>query len=308
MMNIFRKLIKGLNKPSLFGIVLISTRLSRIFPDSLQISLSYRLRIGKKLNLEEPRSFNEKLQWLKLNDRNPFYTNLVDKYSVRQYIKDTIGEKYLVPLISVYDRVEDIDYSFLPERFVLKPTHTSGNVIVCRNKADLDIKNTNIVLNKWMKREYFWYHREWPYKNIIPRIICEEFLVDESGYELKDYKFYCFNGDPKLIQVMSNRNSGNYSINHFDKDWNVIEIKRKSHNPSPNNIKRPEMLADMLQICELLSKDIPFVRVDLYFANNSIYFGELTFYPVSGYVDYVNEEDDYLLGSWVDLSLVKGKS
>ena len=305
MSSVIAKLKKGLENPRLFGQFFLGLRASRLLTDKVHISWHYYLRLGKRINLKNPISFNEKLQWLKLHDRNPEYTKWVDKYAIRKHIRETIGEKYLVPLLGVYDRVEDIDYSVLPKEFVLKPTHTSGNVLICRDKSKLNISETKKLLNRWMKREYFWYQREWPYKNIKPRIICEELLVDESGYELKDYKFYCFNGKPKLIQVMSNRNGGNYNINHYDTDWNEIEIKRESLFPAPNGIRKPNMLAEMLEITALLSKKIPFVRVDLYFTGEKIYFGELTFYPASGFIDFVDDSDDYLLGSWIDLLLVK---
>ena len=266
----------------------------------------YRLMMHKKLNLLDPSTFNEKMQWLKIYDKNPFYTDLVDKYEVRNFIERAIGKEYLVPIFGVYDNAEDIDFSLLPKKFILKPTHTSGDLIICEDKTDLDIKATRRTLDNWLKQEYFWNLREWPYKYIKPRIVCEKFLVDESGYELKDYKIWCFDGVPKLIQVMSGRKDGQYYLNHFDLHWNPLDIKRISHaEVDPSKIIRPSRLDEMIWIAKTLSHDIPFVRVDLYHTLDRVYFGELTFYPGSGFLDFANIEDNILLGSWLDLSLVK---
>jgi hypothetical protein len=259
----------------------------------------------KKLNLLDPSTFNEKLQWLKLHDRNPIYTSLVDKYEVRKFIEKTIGREYLVPLLGVYDKVEDIDFSSLPDQFVLKPTHTSGNVIICRDKAKLDIVLTNKTLVKWLKREYFWYQREWPYKNIKPRIICEELLVDEKQEDLIDYKILCFNGVPKcLFLCLDRRSESGLKVDFYDLDWNPLPFER--HYPrSGRIINKPDCLDEMLELSRKLSKDIPFVRVDFYVVNGQIKFGELTFYPGSGFEEFTPESYDYLLGSWMDLSLVE---
>ena len=301
----FKKLNKCLQNPNIIGIMLLGLKINRFLPDKNYLSLLYRLKMNKRLNLLGPSTFNEKLQWLKLHDRNSLYTDYVDKYKVRGFIEKTIGKEYLVPLLGIYNKVEDIDFSLLPNQFVLKPTHTSGNVIICRDKTKLDIIEIKKTLNKWLKREYYWNQREWPYKNVKPRIICEELLVDESGYELKDYKFYCFHGEPKFIQVMSNRKGSNYDINHFDINWNELEIERKNHGKNQKEINRPHLLDDMVRISKKLSGEIPFVRVDLYYTGEKIYFGEMTFFPASGYIDYVKESDDLLHGSWLDLSLVE---
>ena len=302
---IFRKILKGIRNPSLFGLYFLEKKISRVIPDKIQVSLLYRLRMGKYLDLKNPKSFNEKLQWLKLNDRNPRYIDLVDKYSVRQYIKDTIGEKYLVPLVGVYDNVEDIDFSWLPKQFVLKPTHTSGNVIICKNIQTLDIQAVKKEMKKWLKREYYWYQREWPYKNIKPRIICEELLVDKMQEDLIDYKILCFNGVPDCLFLCLDRNSQNgLKVDFYDLDWKLLPFER--HYPrSARIINKPDCLEEMLDLSKALSKDIPFVRVDFYVVNNQIKFGELTFYPGSGLEEFTPESYDYLLGRLIDLSLVK---
>ena len=282
----------------------IIRKIGKFLPDHIYIEIQYFYHFKKFVRFDNPKSFNEKLQWLKLYDRNPDYVKLVDKFEVRKHISTTGGDNYLIPLIGAYDSVEDIRWETLPNKFVLKCTHGSGSNIICNDKGTLNRQKTIKQLIKWMRLNWFWYGREWPYKNIKPRIICEELLVDESGYELKDYKIYCYHGEPKIIQVMSNRSKGGYNLNHYDLDWNEIIIERKNHKPNPN-LAKPILLQEMVEVSRKLSKDIPFVRVDLYYTGEKIYFGEMTFFPASGYIDYVKESDDLLHGSWLDLSKVK---
>jgi hypothetical protein len=206
-------------------------------------------------------------------------------------------------LLGVWDKFEDIDFEQLPSQFVLKPNHTSGNVYICKDKSKINYEELKQEVNSWLKRDYYWVHREWPYKNIKPRIICEKYMVDESGVELKDYKFMCFNGEPKFIQVMSGRNYGRYNINHFDLEWNRIEIRRRNHKENSILIKRPKELETMIEISRKLCKDIPFVRIDLYVTETRVFFGEITFFPASGYLDFMDEQYDYLIGSWIKLPM-----
>ena len=303
-MSVLTKFKRIVRNPRIIMLYLMRYRWSRVIPDELFLSLSYYLRINRKLDIISPKSFNEKLQWLKLYDRTPRYTDLVDKYAVRDYIRNTIGEEYLVPLIGVYNTAEEIDYSVLPKQFVLKPTHTSGDVIICRDKDSLDIKETTKRLNKWLKREYFWYQREWPYKNVNPRIICEELLVDELQGELIDYKIMCFNGEPRcLFLCLERRSEDGLKVDFYDLDWNPLPFER--HYPRSNRtIQKPTCLNEMLELSKTLSKGIPFVRVDFYIVNDQIKFGELTFFPGSGMEEFTPESFDYLLGSWLDLSKV----
>ena len=302
---LLRKIYKGLKNPSIFGLYFLRKKISRILPDKIHILLLYRLSMGKSLNLFEPRSFNEKLQWLKLYNHNPNYINLVDKYEVRNFIKNNIGEEYLVPLIGVFDRVEDIDYSVFPNEFVLKPTHTSGDVIICRNKSELNIKETNKILKRWLKRNYYWYQREWPYKNIKPRIICEELLSDGHSEDLIDYKILCFNEKPRCLFLCHDRKSEEgLKVDFYDMDWNSLPFER--HYPkSAKKISKPICFNEMIELARTLSKGIPFVRVDFYVINNKPLFGELTFYPGSGIEEFTPESFDYVLGSWIDLSVVE---
>jgi hypothetical protein len=252
--------------------------------------------------LGNPTTFNEKLQWLKLYDHNPNYAAYVDKYEVRSLIEKKIGKQYLVPIIELYESVEQIKYSRLPSQFVLKPTHTSGNVLVCHNKDNLDVQLVNRKLESWLKRDYYWVHREWPYKNIKPRIICEPLLVDESDFELKDYKILCFNGIPKIIQVMSGRSKRQFYLNHFDINWNPVTIERSDHSSlNPSDITKPKRLSEMIDIARILSNGFSFVRVDFYHTPENLYFGELTFFPASGMIQFKDESVDHEWGSWLTI-------
>lgn len=273
-----------------------------LITDKRLIKIKFSRRLGKNVELENPIKFNDKLQWLKLYDRNPNYTKLVDKYEVRNFIKDKIGEKVLVPLLGVWDNFDEINFNQLPTQFVLKTSHDSGGVIICKDKKTFDINQAKNIINKSLRSNYYYRSREWPYKNIKPKIIAEKYMEDPPNKSLKDYKFMCFNGEPKIIQIMSDRTKNGFNIKHYDIEWNELNIQRKSVKINPDEIKKPKDLNRMLEIARILSENIPFVRVDLYYINGDIYFGELTFYPASGFMDFANEEDDYLLGSWIELS------
>lgn len=270
--------------------------------DETILKIQFKDRMRKELNLENPQTFNEKLQWLKLYDRNPLYTNLVDKYQVRKHIAKTIGEEYLIPLIGVCDKFEDIDFSKLPNQFVLKCTHDSGGLVICTDKGKLDIEAARKKINKSLKRNFYYYAREWPYKNIKPRIICEKYMVDESDTELKDYKFMCFNGEVKCIFVCLNRNSSKgLNVDIYDTNWNLMPFERPNSPNSDTIIPKPKKIDKMIEFAEKLSKDKLFVRVDFYEINGQLYFGEITFYPGAGFEKFKPESYDYLLGSWIEL-------
>ena len=275
---------------------------SVLLPDEIYIKAKYRYHLGKRLDLTNPKSFNEKIQWLKIHDRRPEYTNYVDKYAVRKYVSETIGEKYLIPLLGVYDDVKAIDWSKLPDKFVLKCTHGSGCNIICADKSKLDIAACKKKLQMWMKRNWYWYGREWPYKNVKPRIICEKYMVDESGNQLKDYKIFCFHGEPKIIQVDYDRFT-NHKRNLYDTQWNYINASIHFPSDPTVKIKKPDKLEDMLQLAKTLAKDYPHVRVDFYYTDGNIYFGELTFYHGSGIEKFQPEEFGELMGSWIKLPI-----
>lgn len=291
-----KKIIRVLGKYGIFNWL----------PDKSYLKLVYMAEMGMKLNLENPKTFNEKLQWLKLNDRKPEYSIYVDKYAVRSYIAETIGDKHLIPLIGVYDNVTEIDWENLPKQFVLKCAHGSGSNIICLDKSKLNIINAKKTLMKWTRRNWYWFGREWPYKHVKPRIICEKFMADELRKELFDYKIMCFNGKAKCIFVCLNRHtSTGLNIDIYDLDWKLMPFGRPSHPNSGMIIPKPENFDKMIYYSEAISKDIPFIRVDFYEANGQLYFGELTFYPGAGFEKFIPEEYDNLLGSWIELPLKK---
>lgn len=278
---------------------LMFDKLFKIIPDPFYLQLVYYIKMGKRLNITNPKSFNEKIQWLKLYDRRLEYTKMVDKYEVRKYISEIIGEQYLIPILGVYNNFEEIDFSKLPNKFVLKCTHDSGGLVICKDKNKFDMEKAKMKINNCLKRNYYFQWREWPYKNIKPRIICEKYMVDESGIELKDYKFMCFNGQVKCLFVCLNRNSSNgLNVDFYDMDWNPMPFERH-YSSSGTTIPKPKNFDMMVEFSKKLSKDIPFVRVDFYETNGQLYFGELTFYPGSGYEEFKPESYDYLLGSWI---------
>jgi len=226
---------------------------------------------------------------------------MVDKYEVRKFVAQKIGEEYLIPLLGVYNNFDEIDFSSLPDQFVLKPNHTSGNVFICKDKSKINYALLSKEVNAWMKRRYYWVHREWPYKNVKPRILCEEYMVDESKRELRDYKLLCFGGKVMCSFVCLNRNSDNgLNVDFYDIDWNPMPFER--HYPRSGTITpKPKTYEKMVEFAEILSKSFPFVRVDFYEVYGQLYFGELTFYPGSGLEEFTPESYDYLLGSWMNL-------
>ena len=220
---------------------------------------------------------------------------------MRLYIAKTIGDTYLIPLLGIYNSVEEINWDLLPNKFVLKCTHGSGANIICMDKNKLDIQASKMKLNKWMKRSWYWFGREWSYKNVKPRIICEKYMVDESDKELKDYKIFCFNGEPKLIQVDFNR-FAEHKRNIYTTDWEYVDLSIKYPNQHAFIIPKPKKLDKMLRFSRLLSKNIPHVRVDFYSVYNQKFFGEMTFYHGSGFEKFTPESYNKLLGRWIDLS------
>lgn len=257
----------------------------RFIPDSMYIKIYYRMKFHKKLNLKEPKTFNEKIQWLKLNNKNIVYNKMVDKYKVREYIKDKIGEEYLIPLLGVYEKVEDIDFETLPNQFVIKCTHDSGGLVICRDKTQLDIKSVKKKINKSLRRNYYYYSREWPYKDVKPRIIIEKYMEDKKSKELLDYKFFCFNGQPMFIYISEGlENHETAKISFLDMNFKKEKFKRTDYREFESLPSKPVNFEKMKEISKKLSKGHPFLRVDLYEINNKIYFGELTFSPCGGYI------------------------
>lgn len=274
--------------------------LLNFIPDKIYLRTVFKAETSYKLNLDHPRTYNEKLQWIKLYDRRPEYVIYADKYKVREYIAKEIGEQYLIPLIGMYKTVDEIPWEELPNRFVMKCNHASGTNIVCKNKKELDIASAKENLNKWLKRNAYWGAREWCYKNIEPCIICEEFIETQDGNTPDDYKFMCFNGVPRLIQVHHDR-YGDHTLDYYTPEWKKADLQRIDANISSNNITKPGKLEEMLMIAEKLSKDMYYARIDLYYVNSIIYFGEITMYPTGGFSTFTRYEDDLLLGSYMKL-------
>ena len=269
--------------------------------DRLYIKIMFRLAMGRTLNLDTPLTYNEKLQWLKLYDRKPEYTMMVDKYHVRDYIAEKMGSEHLIPLLGVWERAEDIDFDSLPNQFVLKCNHDSGSVVICTNKDKLDRKATIKKLSKALATSGYWHGREWPYKDVPRRVIAEKYMVDDSGVELKDYKFMCFNGRHLCTFTVTERfTKDGMKVTFFDKNWQKMPFER--HYPaSSQEIQKPKHYCDMVRWAELLSKNIPFARIDFYEADGKVYFGEITFFPGNGTEEFTPESWDRTLGDWLQL-------
>lgn len=283
----------------------IINKFLRILPDQLFIQLKYFYHFHRFANLKNPQTFNEKLNWLKLHDRNPLYTTLVDKYAVKQYVAERIGAEHVIPTLGVWERTEDIDFEKLPEKFVLKCTHDSHSVFICRDKKQFDIKNVLKKLSAKLKSNGYWYGREWPYKNVPAQIIAEPYLEDFETHELTDYKFFCFNGKVDRVMVCVERYTGNPKFYFFDRNWELVRINKCSMDaPADFTLKKPKDLDKMFDIATQLSANIPFVRLDLYYCNEKILFGEFTFYPGSGFDDKVLPETDKRRGSLIDLTKI----
>lgn len=295
------KILKVIKEPKRLYIRLLK-KFSKFLNDEFYLKVLYQLRMNRKLNLSNPRTFNEKLQWLKLNYKPPILTIMADKYEAKVYVQSIIGDKYIIPTIGIWDKFEDINFKELPNSFVLKTTHDQGGVVICKDLSTFDINKANVKLNKHLKSNLFDISREWPYKNIHPRIIAEKFMEDRKSGGLKDYKFFCFNGEPKLLYVASGRQDkqNGLTFDYFDMDFNKLDITQ-AYEHSKNPIAKPEMFDEMVYISKKLSEGLPHVRVDLYEISGKIYFGELTFFHHGGFVPFKPEYWDDKLGSYLTL-------
>ncbi|PWW08475.1 teichuronopeptide biosynthesis TupA-like protein [Paenibacillus cellulosilyticus] len=271
----------------------------KLFKDETYIRMQYKKKTGKTLNLEEPQTFNEKIQWLKLNLRNPLMTTCADKFLVRDYVEKKIGKDVLNDLYGVYKSVKDINIAELPDSFVMKVNHGSGQNIFCSNKNDFDFKKAVRELNRYLRYNHYLHGREWAYKNIEAQVIIEEYLND-SGKSPDDYKFFCFNGRPEFIQMDIDR-FGNHTRNIYDLNWELMDFKIE-YNNSQEEVPRPSQLNLMIDYAKKLSREFPFVRVDFYNFNNKIYFGEMTFYPGNGVELIYPEQYSTILGEKIRLN------
>ena len=291
------------NNRSAFIATLIQ-RLNFLFADEMYLRLFYKYRMGHPLNLKAPLTYNEKLNWLKLNDRNPLYTKLVDKYEVKNYVAEKAGKQYVIKTLGIWDNPEDIEWDILPNQFVLKTTHGGGNsgVVVCKAKEEINKGLIVNRLNEAMHQNLYKDSREWPYKNVPKRIIAEEYVEDEATKELRDYKFFCFNGKVEFLFIGSERQKPGEDVkfDFFDKDFNHLII-RQGHPNSKVLPEKPSRFEEMKELAAKLSEGIPHVRIDLYEANGKVYFGEMTFYHFGGVVPFEPEEWDITFGKMIIL-------
>lgn len=279
-------------------------RFARFIPDKLHLKCLFKKYMNTKLNLSNPKTFSEKLQWLKLYNRRPEYTVMVDKIGVKEYISEKIGTDFIIPTIGIYNSVDEIPFDELPEKFVIKCTHDSGSVFICDKKKGLNIDYVKKEITLRLNRNFFWYGREWVYKDIAPKIIVEKFISDENGNCPVDYKFFCFNGKMEIFKIDYNRFS-KHSANYYDKECRLLEFGEVNCMPDHSiKLELPENFNEMIHIAETLSQNIPFLRVDLYSINKHIFFGEMTFYPASGIVPF-SLNGNMVIGDLLDLNKIK---
>ncbi len=270
--------------------------------DNLYLRWIYYLETGIRLNLNNPQRYNEKLQWLKLYYRNPLWTQLVDKYAVKDIVRERVGDSYVVPCLGVWNRAEDIEWDKLPKRFVLKTTHDGGNngVFIVKDKSTIVKKKLKKKINHSLHRNTFLLGREWPYKNVHRRVFAEEYLEGTDG-DLRDYKFFCFDGEVKYLYVATERQSGGeVKFNFFDAEFNALALWQ-SHPMSDKNIGKPKMFEQMKALAATLSKGLLQVRVDLYEINGRIFFGEYTFFSLGGFASFHPDEWDFIWGEHIHL-------
>lgn len=280
----------------------IKSRLVRLMPDRIYLKRQYQRKFGKRLDLKNPKYFNEKINWLKLHDRNPLYSTMVDKYAVKDFLKKTVGGQYVIPCYGVWDTFDSIDVESLPEQFVLKATHDSGTIYICHNKSDF-YKKSGEVRKKFttaLSHNYYWNFREWVYKDVKPRIIAEKLLIDDGSQWLTDYKFLCFGGEPKIVYI--GKDKAEHATNDFyDMDFNRLNLHFKDPN-SDFFWEKPSQFEEMKALSRKLSAGTRFLRCDFYIINNQVYVGELTFYQNAAMSHISSEEWDLRLASWIDIS------
>ncbi len=305
MSTLIQKFRKVMRHPIGALIILLGYEKASFIPDETYLKIMFRYYVGKKLNISTPQTYNEKLQWIKLNDRKPIYTVMVDKVKARQFVSERIGEEYLIPSIGIWDSPNEIDFDSLPAQFVLKCNHNSGKgMIICKDKSSLDIDNTKKLLREGLEENYYYLGREWPYKDVPRKILGEKYMVDESGKELKDYKVMCFNGEPKVIELHMGRFTNHQTQDFYDTKWNKLNISQNmvSQYKTSNDITPPPpALEEMIDLSRILAENTLHLRVDWYSVNGRLFFGELTFFDGSGFDPYDRYEDDLMLGSWITL-------
>ena len=280
-------------------------KLSRLIPDRIYLQIVYFKHFRRFINFNNQKTFNEKIQWLKLNYRNEEYTKLVDKYRVKQYITKLIGEEYVIPTLGVWNNVDDIDFKSLPEKFVLKCNNDSGGIVICKNKKDFDEAKAKSFLKERLKNNGYWYGREWPYKNVKPCIIAEKYMEDSISKDIKDYKFFCFNGSMEFFDIDIDRFI-EHRANYYDRNGNFLPFGKTYCPPDyTKKIEMPKNLDKMIELAETISHNTVLSRIDFYEIDGQVYFGEITFYPGSGFSPFTDEKWDYKLGDMIDLPNIK---
>lgn len=300
------KIMRALRDPY-YACNLLLNRIGRFVSDEQFVKWSYYLTFHKRLNLDNPQSFSEKLQWLKLYDRHDEYTQMVDKCEAKKYVASKIGEEYIIPTLGVYNSFDEIDFDKLPDQFVLKCTHDSGGVAICKDKNTFDFEKARLLLSRNLKRNKYWTSREYPYKNVHPRIIAEQYMEQEDGESLRDYKVLCFHGKAKLIEFHRFRYTEKQTQDFYDINWNKTSISQGGGfmDKSDNLFPKPVHLDLMLNLSEILTQEMIHCRVDWYVIAGHLYFGELTFFDGSGLDPFDDENDDLLLGSWISVNETK---
>lgn len=272
----------------------------RFIPDELYIKIYYFAHFKKLCNLKKPKTYNEKLNWLKLHDHNSLYSTIVDKYEVKKYVANIIGPEYIIPTLGVWDSFDEIDFTKLPNQFVLKCTHDSEGLVIVKSKTTFDRVSAKEKMESALKQNFYYIGREWPYKKVKPRIIAEKYMEDHIDGELRDYKFFCFDGEPKVMFVASDRASGQVKFDYFDLCFTHLDIKQKyPHADKP--LRKPVTFIKMIELSKRLSKGFPHVRVDFYEVDGRLYFGELTFYHFSGFMPFEPDKWDKIFGDWIKL-------
>lgn len=299
MSKISRKIKTLFHEPNIFAKKLSKSRFLRHCSDKVALKIKYKAVFGRKLNLKNPQTFNEKLQWLKLYNRKPEYTTMVDKYAAKKYVANIIGEEYIIPTLGVWEKFDDINFDDLPNQFVLKTTHGSGDVVICKDKNTFDKESAKKKLTKALKTDFYKISREWPYKNVPRRIIAEQYMECENG-QLNDYKLFVFNGHVKCCFVVTDRFSSQMYVTFFDRSGALMPFER-GYPSKKEGLQLPPEYEKMIDLAEKLAKDVPFLRVDFYNVNNIIFLGELTFFPGGGFEQFNPDDWDCRLGEWLQL-------
>lgn len=300
----YERLKRILSNPGIVFLGLGGRGFFKWMSDRTYLKIAYRLNLHEKLNLEKPEGYNAKLQWIKLYDHRPEYVRMVDKYEAKKYVSSIIGEQYIIPTIGVWDHFDDIEFNLLPDRFVLKCTHDSGGLIICKSKKNFDYESAKKKIESCLKRSYYWQGREWPYKKVKPRIIAEEYMEDSVTHDLRDYKFFAFDGVVRALFIATERQTAgeDTKFDFFDMNFRHLDLKH-GHMNAKTPPRKPVNFEKMKELAAILSKGYPQMRIDFYEVNGKIYFGELTLFHHGGMVPFQPPKWDKVFGEWISLDL-----